>query len=165
MTGLRRYTGLGHAASERGSCPCALRRGSTQASADGKTHLKNSVTSAGETWSSAAGGQVEQPSQGCPRPPLQACCPLPWLLEAGGTLGPPAGCSLVPRSHPLVPLQSRAGVCWELMGRSCLIVTPGLNVQSGSWLGRVQLLAPQHIQCPLPKAGKSLNDARMLTAW
>lgn len=32
-------------------------------------------------------------------------------------------------------LQSRVGICWELISRSCLIVTPRLNVQKWQLAG------------------------------
>lgn len=79
-----------------------------------------------ENWSSAVGtgGQLSQRRAG----PSSKHATLPWLMDAVGTLGPPAG-SCVPKSHTLISPQSRVGICWEPMGGRCLIVTPRLNVQ------------------------------------
>lgn len=120
----------GTCASERGSCPCALRQGSTQASAEGKTHLKNSVTSAEGTGAVLSGGRWSSRPRAVPGHPSKhaALCCGSWKLGAPWAH---------PQVAPLCPGATPSSLCKAELAfaRSCLIVTPGLNVQSGSWLG------------------------------
>ena len=99
------------------------------ASSGSKTHPKAHVVPTGENPSRGAGAV---PELSWPLPPG-----LPLSALAAGNWGALAHlqvllCAREPHTHLL---QSRAGICWEPLGGSCLIVTPRLHVQKWQLAG------------------------------